>query len=348
MEIISIILALIAVLASFTLVASIIMLFVRNWRRKGKRLALLSLATIIVAPAIGMNLDGQQDEEEQITAKENTQETQQLTDTKSTEDTSVKALNGFPDQETLSTAKSLGINRYEAYKLLKDETVITRYCAYSAQANILEQDKHSQMDAVQSEDAKNAIWDKYEKLQKQLIDSLNNDTGMVGLEYVQASIAGHWPFYCRAAEDNWSVITEEQAKAATRSDAKEAKDALNAFYLLNLNEEASPFFSKQRYSAVSCDWENHNDMRFVGCQLVSLNYKSNWQMFLVGRLDNGKLAVNPINGDTSGKLDVTQARFYDEVSGKHIFIQAYEQPRAYLAKYAGARIDIKAVRDLFK
>jgi len=259
----------------------------------------------------------------------------------------LQALAGFPDEQTQQAAKNIGITRYEAYKLISNERAITRYCAYKTQAVIFEQDKHSRMDRQTTEAAKNKIWEEYEALQQKLIDNLNNDLALVDFEYVKVSQAGHWDTHCRAREDNWSVLTEQQAKAATRSDAKEAQKALNAFYLYNLNNQTTPFFNQNQYSAVDCTWGNHNGMRFAACKLHSLSYKSNWQMFLVGRIEGGRLAVYPINGDTSGKLNNTQARFHDESFEKRIFIKAYEEPHAYVARYAGTRIDTNAVRRLF-
>lgn len=386
MEAISITLALVAVFASFAFVAGIVMLFVKKWRPKGKRIALISFVIMLAAPFAGMSLDGiadkQQLEARQVKLDEQAREEgftdhadkerveQELLDQKArdagykdhdaqllaerqakakqAEEARIKALNGFPDKQTQASAKALGISRYTAYKLLEDKNTISRYCDYNTQSYVIEKAKQAEMDATSDDARQTEIWNRFEEKQQELLANYNTELSLIDFELNDLSIAGHWLFYCRAAEQNWSVVTEAQAKAATRSDAKEAKEALNAFYLLNLNEETSPFFSKQRYSTVSCEWENHNDMHFVGCQLISFSFKSNWQMFVVGRLSNGNLAVSPINGDTSSKLDITQARFYDETNGKHIFIQAYYQSRAYLARYAGTRIDIKAVRGLFE
>lgn len=267
---------------------------------------------------------------------------------KAAEEARLKALAGFPDHQTQSAAKAAGIARYEAYRLINNNKAITRYCAYKTQAVIFEQDKHSRMDRQTTEAAKNKVWEEYEALQQKLINKLNTDLDLVDFEFLHVSLAGHWDTYCRANEDNWSVLTQTQAKAVTRSDAKEAQRALNAFYLYNLNNQTTPFFDQRKFSAVDCTWDNYTDMRFVACKLHSLSYKSKWQMFLVGRIDGGRLAVYPINGDTSGKMNNTQARFHDENFYKRIFIKAYEEPHAYLARYAGPRIDINAVRKLFE
>lgn len=264
------------------------------------------------------------------------------------EEARIKALNGFPDLKAQLAAKAAGIARYEAYRLLQDRNAITRYCTYNDEGHAIEKAKHAEMDTTSDDAKQTKIWDKYETSQKQLLSDFNAELGLQGYELTSLSIAGHWLSYCRASEENWSVLTEQQTKDASRSDADDAKEALNAFYLWNLSNETSPFFSKKRFSAVSCQGETLNDMRFVGCQLMSVSYKSKWQMFVLGRLDNGNLAVSPINGDTSGKLNIAQARFYDSADNKRIFVQAYDQPRAYLANYAGQRIDIQVVRQLFE
>ena len=267
---------------------------------------------------------------------------------KNAEEARIVALQGFPNEDTQQHALSLGIKRYEAYRFLNDQQAIARYCAHSVQANIFEKDKHRQMDVVKTEAEKNEIWNKYEAFQKKLIDKLNNDLGLEGFEFVEVSGKGFWDTHCRAAEQNWSVITEDQAKAATRSDANNAKDALLLFYLFNLEKGATAFFNKQRYNTASCEWENHNGMRVVGCRLQSFKSQSQWQMFLVGRLESSRLAISPIDGGTIRNLNNTLALFQDQAFNKRIFIEGQNQSAAYLARYAGPAIDINTVRGLFK
>ncbi|MEP3525065.1 MAG: hypothetical protein ABJN24_06535 [Hyphomicrobiales bacterium] len=383
MEAIRIVLGIVAVGAAFAFWAGLIMLFKKKWRPKGKRILLLSILAMIIAPAIIISTDTGKEKQEQValevqareagfesvseyrealsfnitSAEEWREKREELiavrnarrkAEQKNAKEARTAALRGFPDEDTKRHAESLGIKRYEAYRLLNDEKAIARYCSHSVQANIFERDKNSQMDAVNTEAEKNEIWNKYEALQQKLIDNLNNDLGLEGFEFVEVSGKGHWDIHCRAAEQNWTVLTEAKAKVATRADANEVKEALQIFYQFNLEKQASPLFNKQRYDYAVCEWENHNDMRFVGCQLRSNRVRSNWQMFLVGRTESGRLAISPIDGGTIGNLNSTVARFKDQTFNNRIFIRGHGQSAAYIASYAGPRIDINAVRGRFR
>jgi len=257
-------------------------------------------------------------------------------------------LAGFPDLKTKEAADKAGITRYEAYRLLTNAQAISRYCAYAVKSLGMDQAKHTEMDATSDEAALSKIGDKYEAIQRQLLDKFNNDLELVDFEYVNLSTAGHWDWHCRAAERGWALITQEQAKAASRSDAKEAVQSLNGFYLESLNQGTSHFFDNNRFSSVHCTWESFGGMRFAGCKLQSFSYVSDYDVFVVGRLADGRLAVSPINGKTSQHVTSSgKSERLNQIAQSRIYLEGLGEPRTYLAEYAG-QIDINAVIDLFK
>jgi hypothetical protein len=257
-------------------------------------------------------------------------------------------LAGFPDLRTKVAAEKAGITRYEAYRLLSNEDAIARYCAYTARSFSMEKAKQSELDATADKDTQNEVWDKYEAIQRQLLDKLNTDLGLVEFEYINLSNAGDWNWHCRAAERGWALITQEQAKATSRSDAKEAVQALNGFYLENLNQGTSHFFDNDRFSSVHCTWENFDGMRFAGCKLQSFSYVSEYDVFVVGRLADGRLAVSPINGKTLQHITSSgKSERLNQVAQSRTYLEGLGEPRTYLAEHTG-QIDISAVVDLFK
>lgn len=262
--------------------------------------------------------------------------------------TQEEALNGFPDRQTLQQAKALGIQRYEAYQLLNDEAAIARYCDYEATSYGIETAKHSAMDAAKSNAQESEIWDEYERQQTDLIAEVNSELGLIDYEFSTLSNAGYWNGHCRAQERGWEVLTLAQAKSASRNDASKAREATEAFYAYALSNQISHFFNRDQYNTMSCTWKGYEDFKIVGCRLEAVDTKSDWDLYAVGRLSNGELAVAPLVGTTD--QHISQSGISEELNRRakaRRFFDAYGDFKAYFAVFAGPPFNIKDVRDKF-
>lgn len=346
MTVLLIIAAIIGVIAIFAFAIGLLLLPFSKFRKAGKEVTRGSLFWMIASALVwGLFHDHLTDTKSTDLpkdAKATVEETHRL------EAERKKELAGFPDMATKNAAKALGLKSYAAYQLRNDKAAIQRYCDWSDKAYPLARQRDSEYDANPNEDARAKIYQKYEALQQQLLTATVAPLGIEEWEFTQLSINAHWDFYCRAQKRNWVVITKEMARAASRSDAKEAVKSLNGFYLENLNNGTSHFFDNNRFSSVRCTWENYNGMRFVGCKLQSFSYVSDWDIFVVARLADGRLAVSPINGKTSQHVTSSgKSKHLNRIAQARTYLDGYGEPRTYLAEYAGL-IDIQAVRQLFE
>ena len=318
--------------------------------RKGQRLK--GLAYITVNPVllfIGIIIatiiqDPSSPEKESVNRNHNqavVQQTKPATLDKK-QNTPVETLKGFPDEKSLETAIDIGIKRFEAYRLLNDLETISQYCSYSAEANKIAETKLAELDAAKDQTAETKIWKKYDKIQSGQLDKFNSKLGLQGLEYLTLANAGHWNWHCRAAEQNWDVFTPAQAARITFDDARTAKANLEDFYLANLYEIKMPFIVSENSLAVSCSTEALEDRHYLGCYFSASGGKiSQHIIYTIGKSDDGKLLLSPLNGVASG-----HAKDLGVKEGARTFLQGQYRGKVYLARMAGIE-DISAVLDLF-
>ncbi|MBQ4824317.1 hypothetical protein J4729_07095, partial [Leisingera sp. HS039] len=214
---------------------------------------------------------------------------------------------------------------------------IAQWCDMSTQVFALSRQRDAEMEANPGEQARRDILGKYDTLQRKLQVNLASQLGIAEWELNNLSMNAAWATHCRTKNKGWGVITPELAAATPRSDAKEALKALRAFYKMNLERGTSPYFDNKRYGAVSCRRENVDDQHLVGCILQSFSNPSTWDVFVVGKLQNGQLALAPINGLTSSHITSV---------GDLKSFQAPGAPRAHLAEFTG-QIDHAAIHKLF-
>lgn len=72
-------------------------------------------------------------------------------------------------------------------------------------------------------------------------------------------------------------------------------------------------------------------------------------MYVVGTTKDNELMVAPISGLT--KQNITRSgksEDLDKIAKVRTYLEAYDEPRAYLAEFAGPSIDVNAVRSLFE
>ncbi|UWR64821.1 hypothetical protein K4L02_00855 [Phaeobacter inhibens] len=350
MNVIIIIIAVIAVASSFTIWAGLIMLFFKSRRKKGARIAVVSLFNIVVLGGTGAVLqakygtDTYTDFAETQTATPAAHSTRTASGTvnaatapqQPTNEPAWKAA-GFPTAQAADKAKALGVKSYAAYRLYNDGDAIAQYCAWSYKNFALSRQRDIDLEANPGEEARNEIFGKYDALQRELQANLASLLGIKEWELNALAMNAQWAAHCRAKNQGWGVITPNLAASASRSDAKEAREALYYFYLGNLSAGASSFFDNDRYSSVNCKWENVGDKRVVGCKLQSFSAISDWDLFTVARLQDGRLAVAPMNGITSSHITNLEDLNYVQVTGF---------PRAYLAEFAGD-VDFSALREQF-
>ncbi|UTS81861.1 hypothetical protein OL67_002956 [Phaeobacter piscinae] len=245
---------------------------------------------------------------------------------------------GFPSFRAAALAKKeLGVKSFEAIKLRDNDDAIARWCDMSARMFALSRQRDAELEANPGEQARRDIFGKYDALQRELQVNLASQLGIAEWELNNLSMNAAWATHCRAQNRSWGTITPKIAAATSRSDAKEALKALRAFYKMNLERSASPYFDNSRYGAVSCKRKNVDDQHLVGCILQSFSTPSTWDVFVVGRLQNGQLAVAPIDGLASSHITSV---------GDLKSFQAPNAPRARLAEFAG-QIDQSAVAALF-
>lgn len=254
-----------------------------------------------------------------------------------------------PDEENLPKTVAQNIKRAETHRLINDRNAIDRFCKYEVQSYALSDEQTAKMAAAKDASNRDAIWAEYQNKQTQLLEQINAELGLEGNEFIKLSKAGYWNWYCRAAEMNWKVLTVQNAKAATEKDADEAERALIAFYLYQLDNETSYFFDRERYSTPSCRNNQLDGKQFVACRLRSISYATKWQMFILGRDSSNNLLVAPINGDTENNITRSgKSKKLDKIARNRTYLEAYDEPRAYLAKYAGPPFLIKRVQKLFE
>lgn len=310
---------LIGFLSLVAIPVGLIMLLFKKQRKRG----LKTLAGAVLAFAVyAVGLSQYQDKNSEVAQKESERQRSDL--------------EGFPDAESRSAAHVMGLKTYNAYSKRADKNAIQQYCEWVDKAFELSKQRGVEFDENNSESSREKIYEKFELLQAELLTKTSSALSMENWEFSQLANTAHWDFHCRAYEKGWKVITLVEAQAANRSDAKEASDSLTAFYLQNLNDGTSYFFDPSRYSAAHCHWDNFDEMRFVGCQLRSFSGSSGWDVFLVARSNDGKLLIAPVSGKARQHLTSSgKSENLDSVAKNRTYVEAYGEPRSYLAEYAG-------------
>jgi len=345
-----ILLTAIAVVSSFSIWVGLIMLFIKSRRKKGARIVVVSLFNIVVLGGAGAALQAKYgtDPDARLTAKQTTSAGAPITTsarTSPTTDAPAQSTNepawkvaGFPSSRAAAQAQNVfGVKSFEAYQLRNNAEAIGQWCEMKAAQRTLSHQRDAELDTNPSEEARKEITERYGTLQQELQMNLASQLGIKEWELNKLSMNAPWPTYCRAKSKGWAVVTPELAAETSRSDAKEAREALYYFYLGNLSAGTSPFFDNDRYSSVNCKWENVGDMRVVGCKLQSFSAISDWDLFTVARLKNGRLLVAPMDGQTSTHITSL---------GDLNYVQVADFPRAYLAEFAG-EVDFTTLREEF-
>jgi hypothetical protein len=251
-------------------------------------------------------------------------------------------LGGFPDEETLQAAANAGIDRFEAYRLLNNDTVISKYCSYSAKSNQIAETKLAELDQATDESVKTKIWEKYEIIQDKRLSTFNYEIGLKDLEYLTLANAGFWNWHCRAAEENWDVFTPAQAARITYDNARLAKENLEDFYITNLYEIKMPFIVNDKSLSVACSVKDLKDRHYLGCYFTASGGKiSQHIIYTLGKSDDGRLLLSPLNGKASG-----HAKGLGVKQGSRTYLQGQLSGKVYLARIADSE-DISAVLDLF-
>ncbi|UWR84926.1 hypothetical protein K4L05_02290 [Phaeobacter inhibens] len=324
MNVVTTILSLAIVASSIAVLVGLVMLLFRSRRRKGARLAAGSAFSALVCTAtLGVILG------------------EETADASGGKGSAPLVLENASDRmETASAATvpgSDGPTTTTASQLRNNAEAIGQWCEMKAAQRTLSHQRDAELDTNPSEEARKEITERYGALQQELTMNLASQLGIKEWELNKLSMSAPWPTYCRAKSKGWAVVTPELAAETSRSDAKEALAALKAFYGMSLKGGRSSYFDNSRYAAVTCRRKAVDDQHLVGCILQSFSNPSSWDVFVVGRLQNGQLAVAPIDGLASSHIT--------SVGDLNSF-QAPNAPRARLAEFAG-QIDQSAVAALF-
>lgn len=251
-------------------------------------------------------------------------------------------LKGFPDEKTLQIATNIGIKRFEAYRLLNDAEAISQYCSFSAESNKFAEKKLAELDAARDKAAETEIWNKYDKIQTEQLDEFNRKLELVDLEYLILANTGSWNWHCRSKEQNWDVFTPEQATKVTYDDARIAKESLEDFYIANLYEIKMPFIVNDKSLAVACKIEYLKGRHYLGCYFTASGGKKSQNIiYTLGKSDDGRLLLSPLNGIASG-----HAKDLGVKEGTRTMLQGQYGGKIYLARIAENE-DISAVLGLF-
>ena len=251
-------------------------------------------------------------------------------------------LKGFPDEKSLLMATDIGIKRFEAYRLLNDVDTISQYCDYSDETQKIAELKHAEIEKATDGAAENKVWEKYETIFDKHRNKINARLGLKGYELLTLSDAGYWDWHCRAAEQNWDVFTPVQAAKITFDDAKLAKENLEDFYIANLYEIKMPFVVNDNSLAVSCSIEDLEDRHYLGCYFNASGGKiSHNIIYTLGKSDDDRLLLSPLNGVASGHLKDLGVK-----EDTRTFLQGQYRGKVYLARIADSE-NISAVLDLF-
>ncbi|MBQ4808092.1 hypothetical protein J4717_11495 [Phaeobacter sp. HS012] len=324
MNVITTILSLAILASSIAVLVGLVMLLFRSRRRKGAWLATGSAFSALVCTAALGGVLGEG-----------------LADASSGKASAPLALESATDRvETASAAtapSSDGQAITTASQLRNNAEAIARWCEMKAAQRTLSQQRDAELDANLGEKARKEITGRYDALQRDLTVNLASQLGIKEWELNKLSMSAPWPTYCRANSKGWAVVAPELAAATSRSDAKEALAALRGFYEMNLKGNRSSYFDNSRYAAVTCRRKAVDGLHLVGCILQSFSNPSSWDVFVVGRLQNGQLAVAPIDGEASDHITSV---------GDLKSFQAPYAPEARLAEFAG-QVDQSAVDELF-
>ncbi|MEY8832849.1 hypothetical protein AB9K29_06845 [Phaeobacter italicus] len=324
MNVITTILSLAIVASSIAVLVGLVMLLFRSRRRKGARLAAGSaFSALVCTAALGVVLG---------------EETADASGGKAPAPLALENASGRMETASAATAPgSDGPTATTASQLRNNAEAIGQWCEMKAAQRALSHQRDAELDTSSGEEVRKEITGRYDALQRELTTNLASQLGIKEWELNKLSMSAPWPAYCRAKSKGWTVVTPELAATTSQSDAKEALAALRGYYDMNLKGNRSSYFDSSRYAAVTCRRKAVDGLHLVGCILQSFSNPSSWDVFVVGRLQNGQLAVAPIDGLASSHIT--------SVGDLNSF-QAPNAPRARLAEFAG-QIDQSAVAALF-
>jgi len=192
-------LALILALCFF---ASLIMLLMKTRRKRGLRLMGYSFVAILALSMVMHDEKPNPDIAKPVSQKQEAPSVLSAAD-----------VGNFPDETTKKKAKTLGLERYAALKLITDEKAIARFCRYEDQSYQLAREVERLVNnGTEWNDANAQI----EPKQVALLEAANADLGLVDYELSTLSIGGHWNHYCRASELGWAVVNETNAEAVKK------------------------------------------------------------------------------------------------------------------------------------
>jgi len=248
----------------------------------------------------------------------------------------------FPDEKTWKEANDLGIKRFAAYRLRNNTEVIFEYCIYTQESHEKLVSKQVEIDSSTSDETIDKLHEEKTKISEMLLNDFNLKTGLKGHEHTYLANNFHWNWYCRAAEQNWDVFTPAQAAIITFEDARTVKENLEDFYLANLYKIKVSFVVNDNSLSVACRIEDLKERHYLGCYFSASGGKiSQYIIYTIGKSDDGRLLLSPLNGVASG-----HAKHLGIKEGGRTFLQGQYSGKVYLARIADSE-DISAVLDLF-
>lgn len=111
----------------------------------------------------------------------------------------------------------------------------------------------------------------------------------------------NWLRRCDAMAAGLTLVEDQDARQATHDDVNAARDAITLEYLWRLENAPDRFFNPERYSVASCRPVEVEGYKFLGCQMRSIRYETDWDIFLIARNERGTTLV-PYNGEAEGRL----------------------------------------------
>lgn len=362
-------------ISTFGLLVSIGMLLFKKWRKQGFENILIYTAVMVACPILvflltnkfpasdnievsneetavekGVNTplknNNNQDakispqEKERIRLAKQQREAAEKEKARLIKQERIKQLAGFPDQATKIKAEAMNIKRYEAYRALTDIEVINQYCQYREQLHQSSIARNAQLDAASTKSKRIEINDAFDLAQDELTQAFTSFANITEWEILTLEQAGGWIDQCRAKARGWIVINEAEAKAISRKEANAARTAIHLSYLDLLEKNASGFFDSSRYKTAICNWENHKNLRLVGCRMRGWEGYSDWSVYVIGRSQQGHFAAAPINGLTVDHITLSGR-------SKGNILPIYMEEMVYLASYT-FELDIDAAIAEFK
>lgn len=246
-------------------------------------------------------------------------------------------LGGFPSLAIRDRARSLGIQRYAAYRQLTNVDAIRAYCVLDDKGWAIAQAKDAAIDA--GGDAV-MLTAKAEADYLALRDQYNSEFGLVDHEAMTLSSAGYWPQFCTGFEKGWAVVNHANLTSVTRKQAKQAQAVLKAIYedQLKNGSVATNAFDPGGAGFVTCKRETLDEMWFVQCQAKGYSLNSPLQYYVVA-WHQGK--DHPLLVALNGKT----IRIWDQIAAS---AQRRVDVAFAPAEYAGPSLPISEVLAAFE